>query len=50
LTPWKRVRGLVNGLALVTVGWLVAWIHLLFFDWLFLRRGRVKRLLRLPAD
>lgn len=50
LTPLKRLQSIAKGVALVTFGWLLAWIHLLIFDRLFLRRGKVRRLLRLRTS
>lgn len=44
---WKRV---LFKACLAVLGWVVATVHLAVIDPLFLRRGRVKRLLRLPGD
>ena len=30
------------GIAIALLGWIASGIHLLFFDWLFLRRGSLK--------
>lgn len=38
----KSLTALFTGAVMVTVGWFLAWLHLLFFDRLFLRTGGVK--------
>jgi hypothetical protein len=50
LTPLRRLKSFLLNLTLITVGWLLAWIHLWVFDRLFLSRGKVKRLLRLTTS
>ncbi len=50
LTPLRHAKSFLLNLTLITVGWLLAWIHLWIFDRLFLNRGKVQRLLRLPTS
>jgi len=38
----KSMTVIFTGLVMVTVGWLVAWIHLVPLNWLYLRYGKVK--------
>ncbi len=45
LNPEKAMRGYLSKASLAVVGFLVAQVHLLIFDKLFLARGRLKRLL-----
>jgi predicted acylesterase/phospholipase RssA len=37
----KSMTVIVTGLFMITVGWALASIHMLFFDWLYQRAGRV---------
>lgn len=50
LNPRSAGRALLVKLALPLFGWFVANFHLWFIDPLFRRRGRIARLLGLPAD
>jgi predicted acylesterase/phospholipase RssA len=45
----KSLTVIATGLLTVTVGWLLALVHLAFFDWLFLRIGKVKTAMPPPA-
>jgi hypothetical protein len=47
LRPSEAMRGLLYKLGAAVVGWLAGHLHLAVFDPVFLRIGRVKRLLRL---
>jgi predicted acylesterase/phospholipase RssA/MinD-like ATPase involved in chromosome partitioning or flagellar assembly len=38
----KSISVIATGLAIVTVGWLLALLHLYPLNWVYLRRGRVK--------
>ncbi|MBZ5522819.1 MAG: patatin-like phospholipase family protein [Acidobacteriia bacterium] len=48
LRPMQAMRGYFWKAVVAFAGWVVANLHVLFFDWLYLRRGRLDRLLRLP--
>lgn len=50
LNPEKAMRSWTLKLGLAVLGWLAANVHVLLFDPLFLRRGQLKRLLKLPAE
>ena len=50
VTPLRAIKSLLFNIGLVLVGWLILFIHLKFFDRLFLRRGRLWRLMRLSSD
>ena len=47
LNPRKAMQGYLGKLAVAIVGWVLTNLHLRLFDPLFLRRGRVERLLKL---
>jgi hypothetical protein len=42
LRTGKSISVIATGLAIVTVGWLLALLHLYPLNWVYLRRGRVK--------
>jgi predicted acylesterase/phospholipase RssA/uncharacterized protein (DUF486 family) len=46
----STVTRIALGVGLAAVGWLVAWPHILFFDWLFLRIGSIERFNKLAAS
>lgn len=50
LTPEKAMRSWALKLGLAVFGWLAANLHLRVFDPIYLRRGKLKRLLKLPAE
>lgn len=50
LTPQKAWKQFLVRACLAVLGWVVATAHLVVIDPLFLGRGRLKRLLRLPGD
>src|SRR5258708_2781393 len=47
INPMKAMRGYVWKAVVAVLGFLVANLHILLFDWMFLRRGRLNRLMRL---
>jgi predicted acylesterase/phospholipase RssA/tetratricopeptide (TPR) repeat protein len=47
LQPEKAMRGYVNKALVATIGYLLARLHLRFFNRLFVERGKLKRLLEL---
>ena len=49
VSPQRASRRLLHTLALATIGYVVAKLHLLVFNPLFLRRGRLARLLKKKA-
>lgn len=49
LNPRNAVTGKGIKFCMAALGWAVAWLHLWLIDPLFLQRGRVDRLLRLPV-
>jgi predicted acylesterase/phospholipase RssA len=48
LTPRHAVRGYVGKAAVALAGWVASNVHLRVFDPIYLQRGRLRRLLRLP--
>jgi hypothetical protein len=38
----KNITVIATGLIVITVGWLVALVHLFPLNWLYLRHGRIK--------
>lgn len=49
IRPQEAMRGIFSKAAIGVVGWAAACIHLKLFDPFFLKRGKIKRLLRLPV-
>ncbi|MGB5287898.1 MAG: patatin-like phospholipase family protein, partial [Ignavibacteriaceae bacterium] len=47
LQPQRAFRSYILKIVLAILGWIVAWIHLLIFDPLFIKRGSLKKLLKL---
>jgi predicted acylesterase/phospholipase RssA len=47
LDPTKAMRGYLNKAGIAVLGCIVSNLHLWLFDWLYRRRGRMKRLLEL---
>ncbi|HWH76251.1 MAG TPA: hypothetical protein VNT76_02725, partial [Candidatus Binatus sp.] len=50
LQPQDAVKGYLRKTAIAIGGFAAAHVHLAFFDKMFLRRGKLDRLLKLPAD
>ncbi len=50
LNPQRAMQGYVWKTVVAVAGWFFTNLHLWIFDPMFLRRGRLKRLLRLPGD
>jgi predicted acylesterase/phospholipase RssA len=48
ISPQSAVRGYLGKAAVALAGWVASNVHLLIFDRMYLARGRVRRLLRLP--
>lgn len=48
LRPKIAMRNFLQNIGVAVAGWLVAIIHLCIFDKMFLRQGRLERLLKLP--
>jgi predicted acylesterase/phospholipase RssA len=47
LFPMRALQSFITNMGLLFVGWIIAWIHLFIFDPWFLRRGSLRRLMRL---
>ena len=47
LQPQRAFRSYILKIVLAILGWVIAWMHLLIFDPLFKKRGRLNRLLKL---
>ena len=47
LDPTKTMRGYLSKAGIAVLGFVVSNLHLWLFDWLYRRRGRLKRLLEL---
>jgi hypothetical protein len=43
LNPGATVARVGLGIAMALVGWLICRLHVWFFDWIFLRIGRMRR-------
>jgi hypothetical protein len=50
LNPQRAMQGYVWKTVVALAGWFFTNLHLWIFDPMFLRRGKLKRLLRLPGD
>ncbi len=50
LTPQKAVQGMLRKAGLALAGFMFANLHLWVFDRMYLARGRLARLLRLPGE
>lgn len=50
LRPKVAMRNFVQNIGVAFAGWLVAKIHLCVFDKMFLKQGRLERLLKLPDE
>lgn len=50
LRPKVAMRNFLQDIGVALAGWVVAQIHLRIFDCMFLRQGKLKRLLELPEE
>jgi len=49
LAPQRKIMSILFSIGLVLGGWLASWLHRSIFDRMFLRRGSLKRLMRLSS-
>jgi len=48
--PESAVKSYFLKAILLAVGWVIMHVHIHLFDWMFLRRGSIDRLMKLPSE